>query len=212
MAAAPLRKLVTSKKAFVRGCTERMSGIEGRLDYGCGEAWLEALEECDDLSGVAKLLLALQWQADTRKAAESEWLKAIVSLTAGQLEEEHAELSRRLLTAIDQLDAATPPARQPSEMLGEVVLKYFDGHGTYMGTIVEHDELTGFRVQFDDGETEDYSLHDLRALMPRSEEQVAALEASDAWMLGDRKAKVQHEESVDSSESKEGKEGKEGSE
>ena len=52
------------------------------------------------------------------------------------------------------------------EMLGEVVLKHFEGHGTFMGTIIEYDDQTGFRLQFDDGDTEDVSLQDLCDLLP----------------------------------------------
>ena len=42
---------------------------------------------------------------------------------------------------------ANPGARPYREMLGEVVLKHFEGHGTFMGTIIEYDEQTGFRIQ-----------------------------------------------------------------
>ena len=42
---------------------------------------------------------------------------------------------------------ASPGARPYREMLGEVVLKHFEGHGTFMGTIIEYDEQTGFRIQ-----------------------------------------------------------------
>jgi len=36
-------------------------------------------------------------------------------------------------------------------MLGEVVFKQFKGHGTFIGTIIEYDQQTGFRLQYDDG-------------------------------------------------------------
>ena len=42
---------------------------------------------------------------------------------------------------------ASPGSRPYREMLGEVVLKHFEGHGTFMGTIIEYDEQTGFRIQ-----------------------------------------------------------------
>ena len=71
----------------------------------------------------------------------------------------------------DEVDKAVPAARSPTDMLGEVVLKYVEGHGIFMGTIVEYDQHTGFRLQYDDGDTEDVSLRDLRALMPRAERQ-----------------------------------------
>ena len=62
--AAPLRKLASQnanfKKAFARGCADRLRAIEGRLDHGCGNDWLAELDACEDLNCVAKLLLALQ--------------------------------------------------------------------------------------------------------------------------------------------------------
>ena len=42
---------------------------------------------------------------------------------------------------------ANPGARPYREMLGEGGLKHFEGHGTFMGTIIEYDEQTGFRIQ-----------------------------------------------------------------
>ena len=33
-------------------------------------------------------------------------------------------------------------------------MKHFEGHGIFMGTIVEYDQHTGFRVMFDDGDTD----------------------------------------------------------
>ena len=71
-----------------------------------------------------------------------------------------------LLTArLAALDAAVPPVRKPAEMLGEVVFKQFKGHGTFIGTIMEYDAQTGFRLQYDDGDTEDVSWNDLRTMM-----------------------------------------------
>ena len=59
-----------------------------------------------------------------------------------------------------------PTPRPYRDIIGEVVLKPFGPHGTFMGTVVEYDEKTGFRVQFDDGDTEDVSLADLTDLLP----------------------------------------------
>lgn len=64
------------------------------------------------------------------------------------------------------MSRANPQARPYREMVGEVVLKHFEGHGVFMGTIIEYDEQTGFRLQFDDGDTEDVSLRDLVAFLP----------------------------------------------
>ena len=54
-------------------------------------------------------------------------------------------LERGLLLVL--MARANPGARPYREMLGEVVLKHFEGHGTFMGTIIEYDEQTGFRIQ-----------------------------------------------------------------
>lgn len=56
-------------------------------------------------------------------------------------------MCRRLAQRLNEVEHVVPPARKPTEMLGEVVLKHFEGHGTFMGTIVEYDENTGFRLQ-----------------------------------------------------------------
>lgn len=53
--------------------------------------------------------------------------------------------ARRRLAVL--MARANPGARPYREMLGEVVLKHFEGHGTFMGTIIEYDEQTGFRIQ-----------------------------------------------------------------
>jgi len=67
------------------------------------------------------------------------------------------------------MSSTRPPVlRSHRDIIGEVVLKQFGPHGTFMGTVVEYDEKTGFRVQFDDGDTEDVSLQDLTALLPTS--------------------------------------------
>ncbi|KAL1499084.1 hypothetical protein AB1Y20_013598 [Prymnesium parvum] len=154
------------KKAFVRGCTDRLREIEVRLDHGCSAKWLRQLEQCEDLAGVARLLLALQRRTPLH-ALDNAWLESLESLDPSEVEEQQAELSRRLMHRLDEIDRAVAPARKPAEMLGETVLKHFEGHGTFMGTIVEYDEATGFRLQYDDGDTEDVTLRDLRALLPR---------------------------------------------
>ena len=46
----------------------------------------------------------------------------------------------RVLQLLDDVDRAVPPTRKPADMLGECVLKHFEGHGTFMGTIVEYDQ------------------------------------------------------------------------
>eukprot|EP00966_Prymnesium_polylepis_P125363 2898857-Prymnesium_polylepis.1 len=134
------------KKAFIRGCTDRLKEIEARLDYGCSGKWLRELDRCEDLAGVARLLLTLQKRTPIEKV-DNAWLEELETLDAAALEEQQAELSRRLMHRLEEIDRVVAPARKPSEMLGETVLKHFEGHGTFMGTIIEYDEATGFRLQ-----------------------------------------------------------------
>ena len=55
----------TFKRAFVKGCTDKLRETELRLDHGCSRKWLAELDLAEDLSGVAKLLLyALKVFAD----------------------------------------------------------------------------------------------------------------------------------------------------
>ena len=170
MHTAPLKKLhshnSTFRRAFVKGCTDKLREIELRLDHGCSRKWLAELDLAEDLSGVAKLLLPLQRRASV-SGLEDGWLEKLITLPRADLEDDQAELSRRMMHRLDKIDQAVPAGRKPTEMLGEVVLKHFDGFGTFMGTVVEYDEDTGFRLQFDDGDTEDVSLRDLRKLFPR---------------------------------------------
>ena len=149
---APLRKLASSnavyKRQFARNCAEKLRDVEGRLDRGCGKAWFTELEKCEDVPGLARLLLQLQRRCVTLPSGQDDsWLEELTSLPLSTVEEQQAELSRRLMHRVDEVDRAVPPAREPADMLGEVVFKHFKGHGTFLGTIVEYDENTGFRVQ-----------------------------------------------------------------
>lgn len=131
--------------AFARGCAERLRAIEARLDHGLSSRWLRDVDAAEDVAAVAGLLLALQSAAKLGAAEPEPWLEQLRSRALD--EEAQSENSRRLTRRLDELDRAVPPARSPADMLGEVVLKHFDGHGTYMGTIVEFDATTGFRLQ-----------------------------------------------------------------
>ena len=148
---APLRKLASGnavyKRQFARNCAEKLRNLEGRLDRGCGKAWLTELEKCEDVPGLARLLLQLLRRCTTLEGPDDGWLEELTSLPLSTVEEQQAELSRRLMHRVDEVDRAVPPAREPGDMLGEVVFKHFKGHGTFLGTIVEYDENTGFRVQ-----------------------------------------------------------------
>jgi hypothetical protein len=119
----------------------------------------------DDLAGLAQQLEQLRRLTNLEEDADSAWLAEVCSGGGSVPDEQQSEFSRRLLRHLDDVDRAVPPMRRPVDMLGECILKYFDGHGIFMGTIVEYDEFTGFRLQYDDGDTEDVSLRDLRTLM-----------------------------------------------
>jgi hypothetical protein len=154
------------QSAFVRGCAEKLKKIEIRLDDGCSDQWYEDLDALEDPAGVARALQPLQQAAQL--CSDSWEMEALTqcSPSANGPDDAAGELSRRLTLRIDEIDRAVPPMRSFDDMLGEVVLKHFDGHGYFMGTIMEYDPHTGFRLQYDDGDTEDVSLRDLRALMP----------------------------------------------
>ena len=70
-----------------------------------------------------------------------------VTLTSTRTVRGRAGAVRARLAAHAVMIRASPGARPYREMLGEVVLKHFEGHGTFMGTIIEYDEQTGFRIQ-----------------------------------------------------------------
>ena len=54
-------------------------------------------------------------------------------------------------------------------MLGATVLRRFEApHGTLKGLVVEHEESTGFRVLYTDGDCEDVTLRELKTMVLRS--------------------------------------------
>lgn len=139
----PPPKFASKASAYVRGIADRLRSIEGRLDHGCSSRWLKDLAAVEDLSSIAQLLLPLQSAAQL--SFENGWLE---QLSARDLtEDEQSDFSRRLMRRLEEVDRAVSAARKPTDMLGEVVLKHFDGHGTFMGTIIEFDATTGFRLQ-----------------------------------------------------------------
>jgi pyruvate/2-oxoglutarate dehydrogenase complex dihydrolipoamide acyltransferase (E2) component len=150
---------------FARRCAERLRGIEARLDYSCGSRWQSQLDTCDDLASVARLLLPLQQRCEALPGADNAWLEKLIVLSPAELAEQCAELTGALTARLDEVERAVPPVRRPADMLGEVVFKQFKGHGTFIGTIMEYDQQTGFRLQYDDGDTEDVGWADLRTMM-----------------------------------------------
>ena len=145
------------QRTFLRSCADRMKALELRLDHGCGPGWLRQVDRCEDLAALGRLLLPLQRCCAGLRRLDNAWLERLSALSPAELEEQHGDLSRRMVQRLEEVDRAIPPARKPTDMLGEVVLKHFDGHGTFIGTIVEFDAQTGFRLQFDDGDSEDVS-------------------------------------------------------
>eukprot|EP00962_Isochrysis_galbana_P006078 scaffold1645_cov79-Isochrysis_galbana.AAC.2 len=150
---------------FARRCAERLRSIEARLDYSCGSRWQSQLDTCDDLAAVARLLLPLQQRCGALPGADNSWLEKLSDLGSDELAAQCAELTRALTARLNEVERAVPPVRRPSDMLGEVVFKQFKGHGTFIGTIMEYDQQTGFRLQYDDGDTEDVGWADLRTMM-----------------------------------------------
>jgi hypothetical protein len=150
---------------FARRCAERLRSIEARLDYSCGSRWQSQLDTCDDLAAVARLLLPLQQRCGALPGADNAWLEKLSVLGSVELAAQCTELTRSLTARLNEIERAVPPVRRPSDMLGEVVFKQFKGHGTFIGTIMEYDQQTGFRLQYDDGDTEDVGWADLRTMM-----------------------------------------------
>ena len=63
------------KKAIVRACCDRLREIEGRLEQSVGPRFEQQLQSCDDLCGVARLILMLQRRTELRDS-DSGWLEA----------------------------------------------------------------------------------------------------------------------------------------
>ncbi|KAL1528317.1 hypothetical protein AB1Y20_009672 [Prymnesium parvum] len=157
---------VAYRRAIVRLCVEQIREIEGRLEQGCGVRFEQQLQGCDDLAGVARALAVLQRRTQLH-AADSGWLDELAVLPAAELDERAIEMTRHLKRRLAELDRAVPYATDPSQYIGAAVLRRLEGHGALAGTVVEHDALTGFRVQYADGDAEDVTLRELLAILPR---------------------------------------------
>jgi len=154
------------RRAIVRLCTEQIREIEGRLEQGCGTRFEQQLQNCEDLGAVARLLIVLQRRTEL-KGAESGWLEELAVLPPAELDERAIEMTRLLKRRIAELQAAVPCAVEPEQLVGASVLRRFEGHGAFSGTVVEHDPCTGFRVQYSDGDSEDLPLRELRSMLLR---------------------------------------------
>ena len=82
------------KKAIVRACCDRLREIEGRLEQSVGPRFDQQLQSCDDLCGVARLILMLQRRTEL-KDADSGWLDELAQLSPAELDENPAKLVRR---------------------------------------------------------------------------------------------------------------------
>ena len=63
------------KRAIVRACCDKLREIEGRLEQSVGPRFEQQLQSCDDLCGVARLILMLQRRTELRDF-DSGWLEA----------------------------------------------------------------------------------------------------------------------------------------
>ena len=73
----------------------------------------------------------------------------------------------RVKGRLDELSATVRYSVDPARLLGAPVLRHLEGVGSFPGTVIEHDALTGFRVHYSDGETEDVSLRELQTMLLR---------------------------------------------
>ena len=67
--------------------------IEGRLDQGCGPRWEQQLHGCEDLAGVARLLLMVQRRTELR-SADSAGIEELGQLSVTEIDERAVEMVR----------------------------------------------------------------------------------------------------------------------
>ena len=157
------------KKAIVRACCDRLREIEGRLEQSVGPRFEQQLQSCDDLCGVARLILMLQRRTELRDT-ESGWLEELAQLSPAELDENPPKLALQLRKRLEELRSSVRPEVAPSSLIGATVLRRLDGatQGVHKGVVIEHDEWTGFRVLYTDGDCEDLTLRELKATLLRS--------------------------------------------
>lgn len=157
------------RKAVVRYSTEVLRELEGRLPQPSGPRWETQLQACEDLAGVARLVLALQRRSEALKGTvDNTWLEELSQMKVEEIDERAVEFTRRLKHRLDELQAAISYPLEPETLLGAAVVRGSDGqHGACRGTVIEHDESTGFRVLYTDGDVEDLPLRDVQSLLVR---------------------------------------------
>jgi hypothetical protein len=88
-------------------------------------------------------------------------------------DERHAEdEAKAALSTCKEIPAITPTLTPSNELIGRRVEKNFKGHGFYKGTIVNFDKPY-YKVTYDDGEEEEYSLAQVKKLLLDDTEEVA---------------------------------------
>ena len=90
-----LISLESYRKAIVRQFTEELREIEGRLEQPSAPRWSMSLGTCEDITGVAKLLLALQKRSTLNDASHA-WLEELAHLSAAEIDMRAIELVRSL--------------------------------------------------------------------------------------------------------------------
>ena len=163
------------RKAVVRHCTEQLREIEGRLEQPSGPKWEQTFKNCEDLAGVGKLMLTLQKRTTELADADNSWLEELKELSTEKIDDRAIELSRRVKQRLQDLRAAVPYPMQPARLLGAAVLRPIpaaDGGAggnasaaAGRGRVIEHDECTGFRVLYADGDCEDLPLRELKVVL-----------------------------------------------
>ena len=98
------------KKAIVRACCDRLREIEGRLEQSVGPRFEPQLQSCDDLCGVARLILMLQRRTELREA-ESGWLEELAQLSPAELDENPPKLALQLRRRLEDRDRHRARAR-----------------------------------------------------------------------------------------------------
>jgi hypothetical protein len=158
------------RKAVVRHCVEHLREIDGRLDQGCGPRFESQLQNCDDLSVVAKMMLTLMKRVGASKGADTAWLEELTQLSPADVDERAIELTIKVKQGLRQLHAAVPYPRDPHQFLGAQVIRRGDGTTSAVsGQVVEHHPHTGFRVLYTDGDAEDFTMRDLQSVLLRGQ-------------------------------------------
>ena len=118
--------------------------IEGRLEQSVGPRFEPQLQSCDDLCGVARLILMLQRRTELRDA-ESGWLEELAQLSPAELDENPPKLALQLRRRLEELRACVRPEVAPSSLIGATVLRRLDSaaqttsaQAVHKGVVIEH--------------------------------------------------------------------------